>query len=172
MKRRLFNLAAAVSLVLCLTAVGCWASSYLDETILVASIRGRLVVGGTDQMKTEVRRSYGDRSDRLILQEWERLGTGAGTGHNLLGFIHLRGMSTAPNRFTIWYWVVAVPYWFIVLPTAVLPAWWWLRRRKTCARRAAGRCSGCGYDLRGTPERCPECGTAVPAGKPAELVAQ
>jgi hypothetical protein len=59
-------------------------------------------------------------------------------------------------------------YWLLLVVGTPLPLWWlWLRRR--LARRSyAGRCRTCGYDLRATPDRCPECGT-VPTGQEASL---
>jgi hypothetical protein len=60
---------------------------------------------------------------------------------------------------------VIFPLWSAVLTSAVLPALWirGVRRDRTLRRRAsANRCLACGYDLRATPERCPECGAAGP----------
>jgi hypothetical protein len=59
-------------------------------------------------------------------------------------------------------WRFWCAYWVPAALTGVLPALWPLRRRRAALaarRRAAGRCTRCGYDLRGTPDRCPECGT-------------
>ena len=54
-----------------------------------------------------------------------------------------------------------VPLWFLTLTFAIAPAiafWRWRRGR----RIGAGFCEKCGYDLRATHERCPECGTVPP----------
>jgi hypothetical protein len=60
---------------------------------------------------------------------------------------------------------VMFPLWAAALLMASLPAYrLWRDHRSHRARRreSEGRCLNCGYDLRATPGRCPECG-AVPA---------
>jgi hypothetical protein len=55
-----------------------------------------------------------------------------------------------------------LPYWLIGLlaSTPLMPSVWrWARHRQ---RVGDGLCSQCGYDLRHTTDRCPECGQAVP----------
>ncbi|HWE92978.1 MAG TPA: hypothetical protein VG269_03325 [Tepidisphaeraceae bacterium] len=61
----------------------------------------------------------------------------------------------------VYLYAVSVPYlWVTVLTLPALCARVITARRR---RRAAaiGKCVNCGYDLRATPDRCPECG-AVP----------
>jgi len=85
--------------------------------------------------------------------------------HQRLGFgfsdysiVNPNGWATPRSR------EVRVPLWLPLFLLAVLPAtrftaWWKLRRRV-----ARGACRNCGYDLRATPERCPECGMAATDG--------
>jgi hypothetical protein len=56
---------------------------------------------------------------------------------------------------------VAVPMWPLVAPLVLVPARMAARRWRSRRRRAQGRCVHCGYDLRASPDRCPECGTII-----------
>ncbi len=62
---------------------------------------------------------------------------------------------TIPNT---WYVFASIPAWFIGPLLAIYPLRrsiiWWRSRR----RRKRGLCPVCAYDLRQSPERCPECG--------------
>jgi hypothetical protein len=55
------------------------------------------------------------------------------------------------------YW--DLPCWPTYLATVVMPASWLFRRFRRRPRTSTNACATCGYDLRATPLRCPECGT-------------
>lgn len=67
------------------------------------------------------------------------------------------------------HWVATVPCWFVALGTGALPAVRLGATRFRGSRALRGACPSCGYDLRATPDRCPECG--VPARPPAGAAA-
>jgi len=70
--------------------------------------------------------------------------------------------------------ILGFPRWplFVILPLLLIAPWrtagvlrqQWRERR----RSAAGMCAKCGYDLRASPERCPECGTPNPGNGAAK----
>ena len=74
----------------------------------------------------------------------------------------IRGDSSA----IVWRgFLVGMP--FYLLPT--LAAIWivkTVRERRRRGRVARGLCASCGYDIRATPNRCPEC---APIATPASL---
>jgi len=54
-----------------------------------------------------------------------------------------------------------IPLWFCSALFSILPLIQLPRTVRRLRRRKLGLCSYCGYDLRATPDRCPECGTAA-----------
>jgi hypothetical protein len=73
------------------------------------------------------------------------------------GFRYLRVTSDGMRR-----WNLVVPLWAPALVAAAPPLARVALRWRRARRRRPGHCGLCGYDLRATPDRCPECGT-IPA---------
>jgi hypothetical protein len=65
-----------------------------------------------------------------------------------------------------------VPFTWPLALLAVLPSLWLLSRGRKIARqyytRRAGCCAVCGYDLRASSGRCPECGAQITSSDPAD----
>lgn len=54
-----------------------------------------------------------------------------------------------------------VPYWALASATGFVPALWVPYAVRRIYRRRRGSCVGCGYDLRASTDRCPECGRSI-----------
>jgi hypothetical protein len=77
------------------------------------------------------------------------------------GFSWVRTTSTRPNAIPGVYaraWAVTIPHWLLIVLGLPLPLLWFWNRRQSKRWAKAGLCIGCGYDLRASPGRCPECG--------------
>lgn len=174
MRKRLFDVVALLSLVLFVVAAVAWARSHVPERMRVLSSGGKLVLffyePGFDEVAARLERA--DRDGRIYVSGAELLArvrggsppndfANAPAGRGALGFEVYRPAS--PNR-SREYCVVTVPYVWVVPLLAVAPAWWLYDRARGRRRSAAGKCVGCGYDLRAGHERCPECGAAVTPG--------
>jgi hypothetical protein len=72
-----------------------------------------------------------------------------------MGLIYRSGSSAS---YTAWF--VRSPFWLMLTLGATSPSIMLFRHWQSRRRRARqGLCKRCGYDLRATPDRCPECGT-------------
>lgn len=84
------------------------------------------------------------------------------TNSKTLRFLGMFGQTErAPGRFFL---RLILPYWLLAVLCAIGPVIWGIRSRRRHVvegREAKGLCKSCGYDLRATPRRCPECGVAV-----------
>ena len=58
---------------------------------------------------------------------------------------------------------IRLPHWMLILPAASFVGVRVYRRARRRQLLRDGRCSRCGYDMRATPNICPECGQIVTA---------
>jgi len=61
-------------------------------------------------------------------------------------------------------WAIEIPWWFLtLLPAGACVALLFAPKFRAAARlRRAALCPTCGYDLRASKEKCPECGSPIP----------
>ena len=141
---RLFSWLAAISLLLCVATV----------TIGFLTVNRPQSIGiGSDQ-------------DTIYLSSWKGWISLDEFSHNAGDSIYptdSAGMRMA--KFVKWHKRhFQLHHWVAALCLAVVPSYWIVvapKRRREQKRSLAGLCVKCGYDLRATPDRCPECG-AVP----------
>jgi hypothetical protein len=165
---RLLNLATALSLLLGAAVAVLWARSYRGCDALVRPARA----GDRACVTSE----FG-----VVVFEWEAATPGAvqpgweyfpsplprrwPVRRGLLGPEAYRGTVRHFVRLPpAAVYGLAVPHWLLFLAAATLPCVGVLRRwrgRVRLRRLAAGQCGRCGYDLRASPGRCPECGSGA-----------
>ena len=59
----------------------------------------------------------------------------------------------------VYFRTLLAPYWALTSCSVPFPGMWFCRRLRLRRRHSPYYCHTCGYDLRATPDRCPECGT-------------
>ena len=170
MRRRLFNILSVLSLLVSVGMGVLWVRSYwvlegVSYTtprsgsasivmLRVLSVRGYVVLTYSSDTGGQARGlQYGSQP------------ASAGATPGRWRFSYGSGSDPARSWGEAW-----VPHWALLLASAILsilPAAWLIRDRERQWRIKHGLCLKCGYDLRASKERCPECGAAIPVERVA-----
>jgi hypothetical protein len=175
---RLFKLTSMFSIILCIALTAIWIRSQGHYDLIYGegkeggffradSEHGNLCVAVLDPLPPVggVESSLHIIADHESSQEYSDppglLGVSSGHGKVIVNDIEGGSLFLFPAL------VITARYRTLTILAALLPtlqlSLWLRQRRRGDKWRKSGRCRNCGYDLRATPNRCPECGAA--AGK-------
>jgi hypothetical protein len=173
MRRKVFTFATAVSAALFVAICALWVRSYaVQDTLLwqrvdggrwASTDSGRLFLAADlANWSGEPADFYGIRHtsappDPVANEAWMYVLNvdvrDRWTHRDWGGFAWTRWVGRGPSKTQL-----IVPLWSLAAAAAVLPLGWLTWRFRGRRRRRRGLCPACGYDLRATPDRCPECG--------------
>jgi hypothetical protein len=182
MIRRLFTLLSAVSLMLCVATCVLWWRT--DTATTWESLTWESSGNAPGVQPPSPRIAVHSWGGVLSAHAYAAPLDEAGPGFQRGMVTHRRG----PGAVDVWFvfesigfevvppregWHVRTQHQTVVAASGILPLAWaagaslrYRRRQRRVHRATAGLCPACGYDLRASPDRCPECG-AVPGAKGA-----
>jgi hypothetical protein len=173
--RQAFTL--ALSLIVCLLLFACWMRSYwVIDTLSwstattdhqFSSGGGRLIYA--DAQWPNGRAPFAARHNRTprAAPAWFENPTHS-DGFRLLGFEYSREIFPYGTDLNTWFFVpawrvIAIPWWAPFALASLHPLGRMLVASRRARRRRSGLCVDCGYDLRASRARCPECGAIAAA---------
>ncbi len=114
---------------------------------------------------------FGDDAGGLAWEQFQPFQQPTSAGRQLITFSasdasRTKALTDPPGVQQVERWrIVTLPLWAPLFCFSLLPGMMLVRRhtrQRRAKRVAGGLCPNCGYDLRATPQGCPECGP-VPA---------
>ena len=169
MRRKLFNLAAAVSLVLSMTVASFWIRCYDHYDQVGIDLYGAYFTLSSYKGQVWAERDrwiYKPAGPERKLSAFadSRQASGMEPYQKVFGFGVYRYVNGDNNWDPSIITTIGaiVPSWFLVALFLMLPVLWRARQYRLAALVKRGACTKCGYNLTGnTSGVCPECGSPI-----------